>query len=102
MVYSTVCYDREVMPTDFTPLKVDYFSRFRYRKTTHHTPYTIYHAPYTIHRTPFSAMGATTGAFHRRDSRGDDSEILIARLIDRPLRPTIREGWGHDTQVCPL
>lgn len=47
-----------------------------------------------------SAIGATTGAFHRRDSRGDDSEILIARLIDRPLRPSIREGWGHDTQVC--
>eukprot|EP01031_Cornospumella_fuschlensis_P024215 gene24215-29284_t len=74
MVYSTVCYDRNVVPGDFTPLKVDYFSRF-------------------------SAIGATTGAFHRRDSRGDDSEILVARLIDRPLRPTIKEGWGHDTQI---
>ena len=46
-----------------------------------------------------SAVGQTIGAFHRRDSRGDDSEILVARLIDRPLRPVIAEGWQHETQV---
>lgn len=44
-------------------------------------------------------MGQTVGAFHRRDSRGDDGEILVARLIDRPIRPAIREGWQHDTQI---
>ena len=46
-----------------------------------------------------SAVGQTTGAFHRRDSRGDDTEILVARLIDRPIRPMISEGWQHETQV---
>lgn len=46
-----------------------------------------------------SAVGQTIGAFHRRDSRGDDNEILVARLIDRPLRPMIAEGWQHETQV---
>ena len=41
----------------------------------------------------FSAVGQTVGAFHRRDSRGDDAEILVARLIDRPIRPMIVDGW---------
>jgi polyribonucleotide nucleotidyltransferase len=24
---------------------------------------------------------------------------LIARLIDRPIRPVIADGWQHDTQL---
>jgi polyribonucleotide nucleotidyltransferase len=74
MVYSTVCLDRETSEVDFTPLRVDWFARY-------------------------SAVGQTVGAFHRRDSRGDDTEILVARLIDRPLRPMIKEGWSHETQI---
>lgn len=74
IVYSTVCAERESSPVDFTPLRVDFFARY-------------------------SAVGQTVGAFHRRDSRGDDTEILVARLIDRPLRPMIQEGWQHETQV---
>jgi hypothetical protein len=74
MVYSTACFDREATAVDFTPLRVDWFARF-------------------------SAVGQTVGAFHRRDSRGDDNEILVARLIDRPLRPMIADGWQHETQV---
>ena len=46
-----------------------------------------------------SAVGQTVGAFHRKDSRGDDNEILVARLIDRPIRPMIAEGWQHETQI---
>ena len=30
IVYSTVCYEREAKPVDFVPLRVDYFSRYRY------------------------------------------------------------------------
>lgn len=30
MVYSTVCNEREAVPMDFTPLRVDYFARYRY------------------------------------------------------------------------
>ena len=74
IVYSTVCIEREAKPCDFTPLRVDWFARF-------------------------SAVGQTVGAFHRRDSRGDDTEILVARLIDRPIRPMIAEGWQHETQI---
>lgn len=29
MVYSTVCFERDPTPVDFTPLRVDYFARFR-------------------------------------------------------------------------
>lgn len=29
IVYSTACYEREAVALDFTPLKVDYFARFR-------------------------------------------------------------------------
>ena len=74
MVYTTVCAERESTPVDFTPLRVDFFARY-------------------------SAVGQTVGAFHRRDSRGDDTEILVARLIDRPIRPMIKEGWQHETQI---
>lgn len=74
MVYTTVCAEREATPVDFTPLRVDFFARY-------------------------SAVGQTVGAFHRRDSRGDDNEILVARLIDRPIRPMIKEGWQHETQI---
>lgn len=74
IVYSTVCAERESSPMDFTPLRVDYFARY-------------------------SAVGQTIGAFHRRDSRGDDNEILVARLIDRPIRPMIADGWQHETQI---
>ena len=74
IVYSTVCHEREPQAVDFTPLRVDWFARY-------------------------SAVGQTVGAFHRRDSRGDDAEILVARLIDRPIRPMIADGWQHDTQI---
>ena len=30
MVYTTVCCEREATPVDFTPLRVDYFARYRY------------------------------------------------------------------------
>jgi polyribonucleotide nucleotidyltransferase len=46
-----------------------------------------------------SAIGETTGNYLRRDCRGDDQEILIARLIDRPIRPMLLKGWKHDTQI---
>lgn len=35
----------------------------------------------------------------QRDGRPRDSEVLKARLIDRPLRPMFQEGWPYDTQV---
>lgn len=33
IVYSTACYQKEESEVDFTPLRVDYFARFRYGLT---------------------------------------------------------------------
>lgn len=33
MIYSTACYQKEATPVDFTPLRVDYFARYRYSET---------------------------------------------------------------------
>lgn len=59
---------------DFLPLKVDFQEKF------------------------FSA-GKTLGGFIKREGRPTEKEILISRLIDRPLRPLFPEGYYHDVQV---
>src|SRR5688572_14373485 len=45
------------------------------------------------------AAGKIPGGFFKREGRQRDSEILTARLIDRPLRPLFPEGYKKDTQV---
>ncbi|GFR41812.1 hypothetical protein Agub_g2582 [Astrephomene gubernaculifera] len=47
----------------------------------------------------FSAAGRTSGGFVKRDGRPRDSEVLVSRLVDRPLRPMFAKGWANDTQV---
>jgi polyribonucleotide nucleotidyltransferase len=51
------------------------------------------------HQERFSSAGLTSGAFNKRDGRPAEHEILVCRLIDRPLRPLISEGWRHETQL---
>jgi polyribonucleotide nucleotidyltransferase len=45
------------------------------------------------------AAGKIPGGFIKREGRPSDSEILSARLIDRPLRPLFPDGFMHDTQI---
>ncbi len=45
------------------------------------------------------AAGRIPGGFLRREGRPGDHETLIARLIDRPIRPLFPKGYCHDTQV---
>ena len=59
---------------DFLPLTVDYQERL-----------------YTAGRIP--------GGYFRREGRPGEKEILISRLIDRPLRPLFPDGWFFETQV---
>lgn len=96
IVYSTACYQKEASAVDFTPLRVDYFARFRYGLL--HTQLQRRRLTEDSHH-GHSSAGKTVGSFLKRDSRGDDNEILVARLIDRPIRPVIDEGWKCDTQV---
>ncbi|XP_042050318.1 probable polyribonucleotide nucleotidyltransferase 1, chloroplastic isoform X2 [Salvia splendens] len=75
VIYTTVCFnDDPNEPTDFFPLSVHYQERF-------------------------SAAGRTSGGFFKREGRTKDHEVLICRLIDRPLRPTMPKGFYHETQI---
>lgn len=75
IVYTSVCLsDVPSEPSDFFPLNVNYQERF-------------------------SAAGRTSGGFYKREGRTKDHEVLICRLIDRPLRPTMPKGFYHETQL---
>ncbi|KAK1583773.1 hypothetical protein Q3G72_026794 [Acer saccharum] len=75
IVYTSVCLaDVPSEPSDFFPLYVNYQERF-------------------------SAAGRTSGGFFKREGRTKDHEVLVCRLIDRPLRPTMLKGFYHETQI---
>ena len=59
---------------DFMPLSVDY-------------------------REKFSAAGRFPGGFLKREGRPSDDEILVARLVDRALRPLFPENYHAETAV---
>lgn len=60
--------------TDFFPLRVDYQEKF-------------------------SSSGKTLGGFIKREGKPSEREILICRLIDRPLRPMFEDGYFNEVQV---
>ncbi|KAL4576815.1 hypothetical protein LXL04_012915 [Taraxacum kok-saghyz] len=75
ILYTSVCLsDTPSEPSDFFPMSVNYQERF-------------------------SAAGRTSGGFFKREGRTKDHEVLICRLIDRPIRPTMRKGFYHETQI---
>ncbi|WP_208432670.1 polyribonucleotide nucleotidyltransferase [Bartonella taylorii] len=45
------------------------------------------------------AVGKIPGGYLKRESRPTESETLISRLIDRPIRPLFANGYKNDTQV---
>jgi len=45
------------------------------------------------------AAGKIPGGFFRREGRPSEKEILVSRLIDRPIRPLFPKGYTHETQV---
>jgi len=59
---------------DFLPLRVDYQEKF-------------------------SATGKTLGGFIKREGRPTEREILVSRLIDRPIRPLFEEGYYNEVQL---
>ncbi|MCX8160054.1 MAG: polyribonucleotide nucleotidyltransferase [Candidatus Saccharicenans sp.] len=48
------------------------------------------------------AAGKIPGGFFKREGKPSEREILVARLIDRPIRPLFPEGYFQDTQVVAL
>ena len=45
------------------------------------------------------AAGKIPGGFFKREGRQRDDEILVCRIMDRPLRPLFPEGYKSDTQI---
>jgi polyribonucleotide nucleotidyltransferase len=75
IVLSTACSSEDPLPNiDFLPLRIDYQEKF-------------------------SSAGKTVSGFIKREGRPTERETLVSRLIDRPIRPMIKEGYYHDTQV---
>ena len=74
-VLVTVVGKREAQPgQDFFPLTVNYQERMY-------------------------AAGRIPGGFLKREGRPNDGETLIARLIDRPIRPLFPTGFVNEVQV---
>ncbi|CAD6221034.1 unnamed protein product [Miscanthus lutarioriparius] len=75
ILYCSVCLaDTPNDPADFFPLSVHYQERL-------------------------SAAGRTSGGFFKREGKTKDHEVLVCRLIDRPLRPTMPKGFYYETQI---
>ena len=48
------------------------------------------------------AAGKIPGGFFKREGRPSEREILVSRLIDRPIRPLFPDGYFFDTQIVAL
>lgn len=56
--------------------------------------------PLTVeYQEKYYAAGRIPGGFFKREGRPTSDATLIARLIDRPIRPLFPEGFFYDTQV---
>lgn len=75
MILATVVSKRETADNlDFLPLSVDYQEKY-------------------------AATGRFPGGFFKREARPSDYEVLIARLVDRALRPLFPDDYHNETQV---
>jgi polyribonucleotide nucleotidyltransferase len=45
------------------------------------------------------AAGKIPGGFFKREGRPSEKEVLVSRLIDRPIRPLFADGFACETQV---
>jgi len=48
------------------------------------------------------AAGKIPGGFFKREGKPSEREILMSRLIDRPVRPLFPEGFFNETQIIAL
>jgi polyribonucleotide nucleotidyltransferase len=69
--------DEEKAGQDFLPLMVDF------RENTY-------------------SAGKIPGGFFKREGKPSEKEVLLSRLIDRPIRPLFPENYHNDTQVIAM
>ena len=74
-VLATVCAAKEVKADqDFFPLTVNYQEKYY-------------------------ATGKVPGGFMKREGKPSEREVLISRLIDRPIRPLFPDAFKNEVQV---
>ena len=60
------------------------------------------YVPVTVeYNEKFYAAGKIPGGFVKREGRPKDKEILVSRLIDRPMRPLFEMSFGREIQIVP-
>lgn len=60
------------------------------------------YVPLTVdYNEKYYAAGKIPGGFIKRETRPKDKEILVSRLIDRPMRPLFDKAFGRDIQIVP-
>src|ERR1700758_5457530 len=77
IVLVTACISPKAGDRDFLPLTVDY------RENTY-------------------SAGKIPGGFFKREGRPTEKEILVSRLIDRPMRPLFPDSWRNETQIMAM
>lgn len=74
IVLVTAVSSKKTSELDFFPLTVEYIEKFY-------------------------ASGKIPGGYFKREGRPSTDQVLIARLIDRPIRPSFPESYRNETQV---
>jgi polyribonucleotide nucleotidyltransferase len=77
VIATACCAENEKEDLDFIPLSVDYIEKYY-------------------------AAGKIPGGFIKRESRPKDKEVLVSRLIDRPIRPLFSRLFRREIQVIPI
>lgn len=76
VIATACCSDKATEGLDFVPLTVEYNEKYY-------------------------AAGKIPGGFIKREARPKDKEILVSRIIDRPMRPLFDKAFGREIQVVP-
>src|ERR1700752_363293 len=77
VILNTACMSNKANDRDFLPLTVDY------RENTY-------------------SAGKIPGGFFKREGRPTEKEILVSRLIDRPMRPLFPDSLRNETQIIAM
>ena len=76
VVATVCCGDAPSEPIDYVPVSVEYNEKYY-------------------------AAGKIPGGFLKREGKPKDKEILVSRLIDRPMRPLFDKAFGREIQIVP-
>ena len=75
--------------------------RFLLRMLWEYPDESLDYVPCNEYNEKFYAAGKIPGGFLKREGRPKDKEILVSRLIDRPMRPLFDKAFGREIQIVP-